>query len=1193
MRHLSKLNVIDQDFEDQAKGKLSFAYATICCLQWQLLGLVLPRAAMIAFNYSQTFLIAATISYLEKPLDQHITTHANGLIGAAVLVYLGIALATVNYNRKLYRMGTMFRGATASIIYTAALSSDSGYNQMTAVTLMSTDIDTLWRSMQHVIDFWARLLEVGIGIWLLWRQLGTVAIAPIITTVLCVGLQVWLSKKTGSRQGKWVEAIQRRVGIASTVLRSMKSIKLAGLVHSMNDLLHNERVRELNLAKSFRAITTWNNVVSNAPGLLNALVVFAGYSIRAKLRNEPPLSTAQAFTSLAIIGLLTEPLCFLLVVIFSVAGATGCYHRVQNFLTSRGLTERRIFHEQSRMRDTSVFDIGMSKEEKSPTQLDRVLSISGLVLGSTTEARDTNEPVKFEAQEGTVTMILGPVGSGKSTLLNAILGEQALKEAVVKVDTPIIGYCSQTPWLQNSSVRDNIIGCGTYDADWYQSVIHICTLGPDLAQMPEQDSTIVGSRGVVLSGGQKHRIALARALYSRCSILILDDFLGSLDRKTQRLLAHQLFSKNRHAQLLRTTIVLVTHITCFAHLSDQLVVLSATGSMEYHGAPASWISSHNDLASCQDYDIPEVQFANNPQHKEDAFVDVVERVVPTSTDQSRQTGDVTTWLYYGKSIGSPLILSAVSLIVAAVFCQNFQGIWLKLNTGPSLNVKKFIGVYALLAAVGFVAQGLVIGQLLVVIAPRSAIYLHKILLQATLKAPMSFFDVTDTSVLLNRFSQDMSLIDMQLPLASFQVAIQFVACLMAIALIAIGSNYMAATIPFTIFSLYWIQRFYLRTSRQIRLLDLESKSPLYKHFTETIEGITTIRAFGWQKKFDETAIRYLDYSQRPYYVLFCIQQWLALTLDLLVAILATTLIALALRVPTRSSPGSLGVALTSVLLFNASSQGLIKTWTDAETSLGSVARTKSFAEETPVEDDADDAVDPGSDWPQGGVQVSKLKVIYGETTALDEISFTIKPGQKFAIVGRTGSGKSTLLSTIMRLIDPTSGTITIDGQDITNIPRNTVRDRLICLPQDALIFPGTFRFNLVPDSRITETSLILSALQRVNLLTLVEQRGGIDAEITPDSLSHGEQQLLALARAILRKDLARGRCILILDEATSNLDGATEGLMKKVIEEEFLGVTVVVVAHRLDSVGDADVVLVLEGGKVGKMGAPGEVLSLL
>lgn len=162
----------------------------------------------------------------------------------------------------------MFRGTTASVIYTAVLSSTSGYDQMTAVTLISTDIDTLWKTMQHVIDFWARLSEIAIGIWLLWRQLGAVAIVPVINTFLCVGLQVWLSRKTSTRQGKWVEAIQRRVGITSTVLRSMKSIKLAGLVHSTENLLHNERLRELNLAKSFRAMTTWNNVV----GKLNALL---------------------------------------------------------------------------------------------------------------------------------------------------------------------------------------------------------------------------------------------------------------------------------------------------------------------------------------------------------------------------------------------------------------------------------------------------------------------------------------------------------------------------------------------------------------------------------------------------------------------------------------------------------------------------------------------------------------------------------------------------------------------------------------------------------------------------------------------------------------------------------------------------------------------------------------------------------
>lgn len=252
--------------------------------------------------------------------------------------------------------------------------------------------------------------------------------------------------------------------------------------------------------------------IANTPGLLNALIVFAGYSIRAKLTNEPPLSTAQAFTSLAIVGILTEPLGLLLVIIFSIAGATGCYYRVQNFLNGRSFTEQRIFHDWNRIGNTMNDDSEKSIKDTSSTK-DRMLSISGLVLGSTTEARASNEPVQFEAEKGTVTMILGPVGSGKSTLLHAILGEQAIERGTVEIDTPFIGYCSQSPWLQNSSIRDNIVGCVAYEADWYQAVIQICALGPDLIQMPYHDSTIVGSRGVVLSGGQKHRIvSLLRAM---------------------------------------------------------------------------------------------------------------------------------------------------------------------------------------------------------------------------------------------------------------------------------------------------------------------------------------------------------------------------------------------------------------------------------------------------------------------------------------------------------------------------------------------------------------------------------------------------------------------------------------------------------------------------------------------------------
>ncbi|KAF2427511.1 P-loop containing nucleoside triphosphate hydrolase protein [Tothia fuscella] len=456
---------------------------------------------------------------------------------------------------------------------------------------------------------------------------------------------------------------------------------------------------------------------------------------------------------------------------------------------------------------------------------------------------------------------------------------------------------------------------------------------------------------------------------------------------------------------------------------------------------------------------------------------------------------------------------------------------------------------------------------------------------------MSYYEETDSSILLNRFSQDMSLIDMQLPMAAFQVVSGTFQCIMNAILICLGSSYVAAIIPGVLFMLYWIQRFYLRTSRQIRLLDLETKSPLYKQFTETLEGVETIRALGWQETFEHVAREKLDMSQRPYYLMWCIQRWLNLVLDMLVACLAVLLIALALCLPGSSSAGSLGVALTSLLAFNQSLKALITAWTQAETSIGSVARTKSFEDETPTEISPDEDVDPGADWPLGELEVRNMSLSYKDgTKALKNVSFTVKAGQKFGVCGRTGSGKSTLLSSLLRLIDPSEGAILIDGVDIAKVPRAVVRDRLICLPQDALVFPGTFKFNLDPIDRIKDDSAITAVLKRVHLLDLVEKRGGITSELKADTLSHGEQQLLALARAILRKQAASGKCILVLDEATSNLDLATEALIQEVIKNEFQQTTVIMVAHRLETVREVDAILMLEKGEISKIGTPAEVL---
>jgi ATP-binding cassette subfamily C (CFTR/MRP) protein 1 len=209
-----------------------------------------------------------------------------------------------------------------------------------------------------------------------------------------------------------------------------------------------------------------------------------------------------------------------------------------------------------------------------------------------------------------------------------------------------------------------------------------------------------------------------------------------------------------------------------------------------------------------------------------------------------------------------------------------------------------------------------------------------------------------------------------------QISLGVFQCLMNAILICLGSSYVAAIIPGTLFVLYWIQKFYLRTSRQIRLLDLETKTPLYQQFTETLEGVETIRAFGWQKTFEEVAREKLDMSQRPFYLMWCIQRWLNLVLDMLVACLAVLLVGLALCLPGSSSAGALGVALTSLLAFNQSLKSLITAWTQAETSIGSVARTQTFEKDTPTEISPDENLDPGKEWPVGNVEVTNMSLQY-------------------------------------------------------------------------------------------------------------------------------------------------------------------------------------------------------------------------
>ena len=753
-----------------------------------------------------------------------------------------------------------------------------------------------------------------------------------------------------------------------------------------------------------------------------------------------------------------------------------------------------------------------------------------------------------------------------------------------------MSYCSQSPWLLNTSIQQSITGLteqSAVDEQWYRSVITACALDEDISYFPNGDQSVIGSRGFTLSGGQKQRLALARTVYSRPDIALLDDVLSALDAKTEKIVVDRLFGSRGLFRKCATTVVLVTHSLRHFALANHIMVLSTDGHVDQQGsyeelrAQSGFISSAVREATREDHQT--TSLSNSKVIKE-----LKESHEEETLDLARKTGDLSVYKYYLQSI--PLVWAPLFFGSCAgfAFCFNFPQVWLKMwADAGGADIAKYISVYVLLGSCAIVANFGYLSTILVKITPGSGARLHFNLLRTVMRAPQSFFASSDTGETLNRFSQDMTLVDHDLPVSFLVVVVTLTEVIAQTALIATGSTYMAITIPFFLIGLYLLQKVYLRTSRQLRFIDLEAKSPVYSHFLETLEGVATIRAFGWQDQANQTNIKRLDASQRPYYLLYCIQRWLNLVLDLIVTALAIIVVALAVQLRSSTSAGLIGIALNNVLTFNQGLSNLVNYWTQLETSLGAIARLKSFEAKVVPEEKPGEYVIPSETWPEAGaIEIREVSASYNpEARALQNVSITVEPGYKIGICGRTGSGKSTLLSTLLRLLDLDTGVINVDGYDISTIPREIVRTRMIAIPQDPFILSGTVRLNADPTSACTDEEIIL-ALEKIRLWPILLTRGGLEADLKEQPLSHGQQQLFCLARAMLRK----GR-ILILDEATSNVDGESDRLMQKIIREEFGKHTILTVAHRLETIMDADRVVVMDEGRVVEVGEPAKLLK--
>ncbi|KAE8407397.1 multidrug resistance-associated protein [Aspergillus pseudonomiae] len=1195
----------------------------ISCLRWEILTIAFPRICVVGFSIAQPFLVGKTVTILEQN-DSFSLDKGYSLIGATAIVFIGVAVCTACYQHLGYRVTTMLRGGLMAIVFQHLMNLPSGsVDESSAISLMGTDIEMLAEYFQSTVcEIWANIIQLGLATWLLQTQVGAVCIAPIVVVIIFTVASLGMGNTVSARQQSWLQATEKRINFTTGILGSIQNIKFLGLTEIMGAMINALRVDELRVSKRFRRIQTVRVCMVNLPTIVGQLATFAGYAIVAMVQGSGGLKVSQAITSLSLVNLLVTPLSNLLLAIPDTFASIGCLTRIQDFLRKPGRIERRQIAQiagRPPLLSPSSSTIELPTLEQhvaSPVlekQPDIVLSLNNVHFGWKDSLPDKPRLslTLRSSPNGNLVMIVGPVGSGKSTFLRGLAGETPVLEGELFMKYPDLAFCEQASWLTNTSIRESIIGENLsflFDSEWYHTVVRACGLEPDLKRLPAGDQTLVGSKGAKLSGGQKQRIAIARAVYARKRIACFDDVLSGLDNGTAHLVFNNVFGPAGLLRRLGCTAFLATHSGHHLPHADFIIVLGNNGKVLEQGSYAQ-LRSHAGgyihtlgMQSIQTDRLAETLDISEKDHQSQNTA-TGSLSAPSATHVTRQANDLAVYKYYFSSLGGLRVSMLLLFLIVNAGIDGFRYVWVDIwsssRDGASNSRLGYrLGLYAALAVIEASALIFAVFWTWVVIVPAASKNLHSIVLRACMNAPLSFLSNTETGVLVTRFSQDMRLVDMILPRGFISTGFLLFGALAQGAVVIASLPYMAAALPVLIGVLVLVQRFYLRTSRQLRLLEIELKSPLYTHFIESLAGVVTIRAFSWTHASVSRMLSMLDTAQKPFYLLLSIQRWLSLVLNLIVAALTVLLVGAGLALRRHVDPGLLGVALVLMVDLGQTLSELIQNWTLLETSLGAIARIKDFAENTPSEDRGLDTqtAEPRPEWPpHGEIMFVDASIAYdateGAKPVLDGINLHIRAGEKVGLCGKSGSGKSSLALSLLRLNEIVSGQILIDGQDISAMSRSTIRQRISCLSQEPFLFPGTIRQNVDP-LNILESQDIINALRCVGVWNaLVAHHGGndermLDSKFNEEILSNGQKQLFCLARALLKKSK-----ILLLDEPTSSLDSKTDARVQKVIRESFADCTVIMVAHRIHTLLDFDRVAVLDSGRIIETGHPRELLD--
>ncbi|KAJ5895086.1 ABC transporter integral membrane type 1 [Penicillium taxi] len=1121
-------------------------------------------------------------------------------------------------------------GNGAVDVATGVAGDGRGWSNGRIIALMSIDVDriNLACGMFHMI--WSAPISIIVTLVLLLVNIGYSCLSGYALLVIGMPLLTYAIRILIVRRRNINKITDQRVSLTQEILQTVRFVKFFGWESSFLGRLEEIRTREIRSIQTLMAIRNAIMCVSMAIPVFASMLSFITYSL-----TNHDLQAAAIFSSLALFNSLRMPLNMMPMVLGQVTDAWTALNRIQEFLLAE--EQKEDITKDTEMKNAIEIENASFTWERLPTDKDdekpgkkaaKLIAAQAKMNGKDEKKEAVAaEPFKLknvtlEVGRNELLAVIGTVGCGKSSLLSALAGDMRVVDGQVRMSTTR-AFCPQYAWIQNATVRNNILFGNDYDESWYNQVIDACALSPDLEILPNGDQTEIGERGITVSGGQKQRLNIARAIYFNAELVLMDDPLSAVDAHVGR----HIMDKAICGLLKDRCRILATHQLHVLSRCDRIVVMDegrihavdTFDNLMRDNELFKRLMSTSGQENSNDNAEEAAEEVEEEASKPDADLKAAipgKKTTALMQQEEKATAGVgwKVWKAYISASGSYFnAFMVIFLVCISNVASIWTSLWLSYWTSDkySLSTGQYIGIYAGLGAASVLLMFAFSTWTSICGTNASKKMLARAMFRA-LRAPMSFFDTTPLGRITNRFSKDIQVMDNELSDAIRMYALTMVMIISIMILIIVFFYYFViALVP--LFILFLLAADYYRASaREMKRHEALLRSVVYARFGEAITGVACIRAYGVENKFRDSIRSSIDTMNGAYFLTFSNQRWLTVRLDAVGTCLVFVTGVLVVTSRFNVSPSISGLVLSYILSIAQMLQFTVRQLAEVENDMNATERLHYYG--TELEEEAPLHRDPVPDsWPEKAhIKFDGVKMRYraGLPLVLKGLSMEVQGGERVGIVGRTGAGKSSIMSALFRLTELSEGSIKIDGIDISTIGLSDLRSRLAIIPQDPALFKGTIRSNLDPFNEHTDLEL-WSSLRKAYLIG--DETMGLDAEglinepasgtatpatdfdakprnrLTLESpvdeeglnFSLGQRQLMALARALVRD--AR---IIVCDEATSSVDFETDQMIQRTMAQGFHGKTLLCIAHRLRTIIHYDRICVMDQGQIAEMDSP-------